>query len=223
MKYIQVRGKRMLNSVFKVVAVIIFLASAALFAAGCSAGCKAWLFNREAAGSGSMADRVVDSLNLGEGDIVADLGSGGGYFTVKFAAKVGPRGRVYAVDVNRDMLKRVEELAREKGLLNVETVAAVEDGSNLKPGSVDLVFVRNVYHHLPEQGKYFANLRAVLKPGGRVAIVEFQQDKGFTFSGLFGHQTPEAEVTALMEKAGYARKERFDFLPRQSFNIFTVK
>jgi ubiquinone/menaquinone biosynthesis C-methylase UbiE len=208
---------------FKLCAAVIVLVLAALFAAGCSAGCQAWLFNREAAAGGSMADRVVESLNLKEGDIVADLGSGGGYFTVKFAAKVAPRGKVYAVDVNRDMLKRVAGLAREKGVTNVETVAAAEDGSNLKPGSVDLVFVRNVYHHLPAQEKYFADLRTVLKPGGRVAIVEHRRDKGFTFTGLFGHQTPEAEVVELMEKAGYARKERFDFLPRQSFNTFTVK
>lgn len=194
-----------------------------LFSAGCSAGCQAWLFNREAAGSESMADRVVESLVIKEGDVVADLGSGGGYFTVKFAAKTGPRGKVYAVDIDRGMLERVAALAREKGLSNVETVAAAENGSGLKAGSLDLVFIRNVYHHLPKREKYFTDLRAVLKPGGRVAIVEFQQEKGFTFSGLFGHQTPESEVVALMERAGYAKKERFGFLPRQSFNTFTVK
>ncbi|MBP7583532.1 MAG: methyltransferase domain-containing protein [Spirochaetes bacterium] len=205
------------------IAVGLVLACLVLGSAGCSAGCQAWLFNREAADSESMADRVVEALNVREGDTVADLGSGGGYFTVKFAAKVGPRGKVYAVDVDREMLVRVAALAKENGLSNIETVAAKEDGSGLEKASVDLVFVRNVYHHLPEREKYFANLRAVLKPGGRVAIVEYQKKQGFTFTGLFGHQTPEEEVVALMERAGYARKERFDFLPRQSFNTFTAK
>ncbi len=199
------------------------LACAILGSAGCSAGCPAWLFNSEAASEESMADRVVAALNIREGDAVADLGSGGGYFTVKIAAKTGPRGTVYAVDVDRGMLERVAALAKENGLSNIETVAAKEDGSGLEKASVDLVFVRNVYHHLPERGKYFANVRAVLKPGGRVAIVEYQKKQGFTFTGLFGHQTPEEEVVALMERAGYARKERFDFLPRQSFNTFTAK
>lgn len=194
-----------------------------LGSAGCSAGCQAWLFNREAANQESMADRVVAALNIREGDSVADLGSGGGYFTVKFAEKTGPKGTVYAVDVDDAMLYRVSLLAREKGFINVETVTAGADNPNLPLRSVDLVFVRNVYHHLPEREKYFANVRAVLKPGGRVAIVEYQKKQGFTFTGFFGHQTPEEEVVSLMERAGYARKERFDFLARQSFNTFTVK
>ncbi|HPA72589.1 MAG TPA: hypothetical protein PKY31_09990, partial [Spirochaetota bacterium] len=71
------------------IAVGLVLACLVLGSAGCSAGCQAWLFNREAADSESMADRVVEALNVREGDTVADLGSGGGYFTVKFAAKVG--------------------------------------------------------------------------------------------------------------------------------------
>jgi len=181
------------------------------------------MFNHEAAAPESMSDRVVDSLGIREGDTVADLGSGGGYFTVKFAEKTGPRGKVYAVDIDRGMLERVAALAKGKGLTNVETIVANRDGSNLKPGAVDLVFVRNVYHHLPAQEKYFSDLRAVLKPGGRIAIVEHQRKKGFTFTGIFGHQTPEEEVVAVMERAGYARKARVDFLPRQSFNTFTVK
>ena len=208
---------------FKFLTAVIVLALAALFAAGCSAGCQAWLFNREAAAEGAMADRVVESLNLNEGDTVADLGSGGGYFTVKFAGKVGFRGKVYAVDVNRDMLKRVAELAREKGLSNVETVPAARDGSNLKPGSVDLVFLRNVFHHLDNQEKYFSSLAGVLKPGGRVTIVEYKKTGGLSHVNLFRHYTPEDEIVSTMEKAGYTLMKSFSFIQGQSFNIFVKK
>ena len=177
------------------------------------------MLNRRASAPGSKLGEVIESLNIHESDTVADIGSGGGYFTLEFAKRVGKSGKVYAVDTKQENLDYVKAQSEREGINNVVTVLA-DDEIGLPEKSVDLVFMRNVVHHLPEPARYFADLKRFLKPDSRVAIIDYKKVGGFSFTQLFGHYIEEAVLLDEMERAGYDAMARFDFLPEQSFNIF---
>lgn len=169
-----------------------------------------------------LTDRVVEGLSLEPGDVVADLGAGGGYFTFPLADAVGPEGRVYAVDVDEGVVRELEEKVRERGYSNVEVVLAELDDPLLPDGEVDLVFLCNTYHHIDGRVAYFSRLETDLRDDGRVAIVEVRADFG-GFARLLAprsHSTAKETVVSEMEEAGYVGVEGFDFLPIQSFEIF---
>ena len=161
---------------------------------------------------------VIAALAIEPGQRVADIGSGGGYFSFRLAEAVGPEGRVYAVDIDDGLLAYVAEQARRRGLDAIRTVRAEPDDPKL-PEPVDLVFVSNTYHHLDDRPEYFGRLRAKLRPGGRVALVEYTGESGF-FTGLFGHHSDRELIEREMREAGYALEAAHDFLPRQHFLIF---
>ena len=163
-------------------------------------------------------EQVVAALELEPGDRVADLGSGGGYFTFPMAEEVGETGRVYAVDVEESLLAYIAKESQKRGLPQIETALAPEDGLGLPDGSVDLIFLSNVFHHLPDPTDYFRRARSSLRNGGRIAVIDFSED-GF----LRGHAIPAEEIRAQMEDAGYGLATRHEFLERQSFQIFVVR
>lgn len=179
------------------------------------------MLNREASAPGRGAKRILDSLRITEGQTIADIGSGGGYFTLEFARRVGENGRVFAVDSKRKYLDFVRRQAERAGLANIEFILAESGGVRLPASSVDLIFARNVFHHLPEPAKYFGDLAAALKPGGRVAIIDHMPHRGLSFVSLFKHFTPVEKIRGAMETAGYVLSESFDFLPKQSFMVFS--
>ncbi|MDI6819349.1 MAG: class I SAM-dependent methyltransferase [Candidatus Hodarchaeaceae archaeon] len=135
----------------------------------------------------------------------------------------GPEGKVYAIDTNLKFLEFVSEGARKKGLDNVETILATGDRLNLPEKSIDLVFMRNVTHHIPNRVEYFRNLRNAMKPAGRIAIIEYKQGGRFSFRGFFGHYIKKEIIVEEMAEAGYQLVEDFDFLPEQSFTIYRKK
>jgi ubiquinone/menaquinone biosynthesis C-methylase UbiE len=137
------------------------------------------------------------------------------------AEAVGPGGKVYAVDVDPDMVELVAKGAKDKGQTNIETILAKPDNPLLPEAGVDLIFTSNTYHHIDNRVAYLANLRRFLRPGGRVAIVEF--DRRGWLEGLLRHYTPSEFIQREMEQAGYSLQENFDFLDRQSFLIFAPK
>lgn len=187
----------------------------------CSSDSMARHFNDLAAEEESQPDRVVECLELKPGDQVADLGAGGGYFTVKLAKEVGPTGTVYAVEIEQAYLDFIQQVVNERGISNVELVLATPEKSNLPHRTVDLVFVRNVFHHIEDPATYFSNLRTALGPNGRVAVIDYTPDG--LLSLLHGHHVPEEEVVTKMEQAGYSRVQRHAFLSEQSFNIFAPR
>ncbi len=151
---------------------------------------------------------------------MADLGAGSGYFVGYLAAAVGPSGRVFAVEVSPRALTSLEEKVLAEGLANVEVVSGSADDPNLPDGSIDLVFLCDVYHHIGGRSDYFRRLQADLAEPGRVAIVE-PRDRGFgKLVTPGGHSTPAAELVAEMESAGYRLERSFDFLPVQNLLIF---
>ena len=175
-------------------------------------------FNRD---SWQQPDKVIATLNLHPGEVVADLGSGGGYFTFKLARAVAPSGKVYAVDVDKDMIELIAKRLKEESGNNVETILATATDPLLPQTGVDLIFTVNTYHHIADRLAYFANVRKYLRPGGRIAIIDL--DRRAWLEGLLGHYTPSETIKREMEQAGYALQQQLDFLDRQSFLIFSLK
>jgi ubiquinone/menaquinone biosynthesis C-methylase UbiE len=164
-------------------------------------------------------ERVLDALALAPGMRVADIGAGTGYFSERLAQRVGPQGLVYATDVQAEMLARLDERVREQALANVRVVAARFDDPTLPPACCDVVFFSSVYKEIDARVAYMEKVRELLRPGGRVAILEFRP-------GAEGPGTPEADrlaperVIAELAAAGFELREQHDFLPRQYFLVF---
>jgi len=181
---------------------------------------RAKMFNRKASKPENQSEQVVESLGLKEGDCVADIGSGGGYFTMRFARRVASQGTVYAVDTDADMLDYVKDTSEKEGFSNVETVLVTPSEVDLPRKGLDFVFTRNAYHHLENPVGYFTNLKHFLKPNGRVAILEYRKAGGI-FRRIFGHYVEKKQIVQDMKGAGYQLQEEFDFLPDQSFTIYS--
>ncbi len=161
-------------------------------------------------------ERVLQSLELARGECIADLGSGGGYFTFRFARAVAADGIVYAVDVDADMNDLVLADAQEQGLENVSTVLAAFDDPRL-PEPVDWLFTSNTYHHLDDRTAYFSRVREkYLRPGGRIAIIEYKPE-------ATDHSTARNTIVKEMEAAGFTLSADHDWLERQWFGVFTPK
>lgn len=181
------------------------------------------ILNAEASSAKSKPAEIIASLNIRDGDIIADIGSGGGYFTFALAEKAGKTGRVYAVDVKSKYLDFIRRRVAREGLDNISTVLGEGGEMDLPLAGLNLLFVRNVFHHLPAPADYFGNIKKYLKPGGRVAIIDHKPKRGFNFIALFKHFTPGESVIQEMAKAGYSLLRSFDFLPDQTFTLFIVK
>jgi ubiquinone/menaquinone biosynthesis C-methylase UbiE len=164
-------------------------------------------------------DQVIAALRLEPGDVVADVGAGTGYFTERLARAVGAAGRVYATDVQDEMLDALERRVAEQSLANVAVVRAGFDDPALPAGCCDLVFLANVYKEIDDRVAWARRLQPALRPGGRVAIVEFRPDA----AGIGPPEEvrlAETQVRAELAAAGFAAVERHDFLPRQYFVVF---
>jgi ubiquinone/menaquinone biosynthesis C-methylase UbiE len=181
------------------------------------------MLNREASSPKNRPKEIIESLKIQEGYKIADIGSGGGYFTLEFARKVGKRGKVYAVDTQRKNLDFIRRQSEQKGLDNIVFILVTGNGVNLPEAGLDLVFVRNAFHHLPERAKYFSNLKKFLKPKGKVAVIEHRPKSGFSFVAMFKHYTSVTVILREMEDAGYFIVRSFDFLSEQTFYLFGVK
>jgi ubiquinone/menaquinone biosynthesis C-methylase UbiE len=153
---------------------------------------------------------------------VADVGSGSGYFTRRFVEAVTESGMVYAVDVEPEMLAYVKDsLVHMHTPYTAEFILARPDNPKLPVESVDLIFLCNVVHHLDDRTTYFRNVRSALKPGGRIAIIDFYHDErsgdlGFPKRHLIARDMVLQELTA----AGYRLVREHTFLPRQYFLEF---
>jgi arsenite methyltransferase len=187
----------------------------------CRDGNLAEHFNSLASNKESQPERVMESLRLKQGDTVADIGCGGGYFSVAMARKVGSQGKGYAIDINKEMLKYVDELAKRNGVANVTTLLATESGTGISSKCIDLFFMRNVFHDLKNDTAYFIKLRTLLKNGGRIAIIDYRP--GNFIRRFFDHYVDEDEIVSIMKSAGYSAAERYTYLEDQSFNIFSPK
>jgi predicted methyltransferase len=161
--------------------------------------------------------QVIQALGLRPDAVIADIGAGTGYFAVRFANMV-PAGKVYAVDVEPDMVRYLAERAKKEKRANLVAVKGAAGDPRL-PEKADLVVLVDVYHHIEQRERYFRALAASLKPGGRVAVIDFRMDSpsGPPKSARVAPERVKAELAA----AGYALSEEHGFLPRQYFLVFT--
>nr|WP_251133890.1 methyltransferase domain-containing protein [Rhodomicrobium sp. Az07] len=163
-----------------------------------------------------MPDAVVSALGLKGNESVADIGAGTGYFATRIAQRV-PEGKVFAADVEPDMVRYLGERAKAEKLANIVPVQAGEASDNL-PEPVDVVLLVNTYHHIGNRETYFAALASKLKPNGRLAIVDFRPDS--PGGPPREHRISAQKATKELKAAGYELAETHDFLPRQYFLVF---
>ena len=159
---------------------------------------------------------VIRALALKPDAVIADIGAGTGYFAVRLANMV-PQGRVYGVDIEPDMVKYLAERAKREQRANVVAVAGAPDDPKL-PAKVDLVLLVDVYHHIEQRESYFRKLRGYLKPGGRVAVIDFRLDS--PEGPPRAARIAPGKVTQEMQAAGYKLAAEHDFLARQYFLVF---
>lgn len=162
-------------------------------------------------------DEVIAALALAPGAKVADIGAATGYFPVRLAKAV-PQGHVYGVDVESSMVKYLAARAEREGLSNVTAVLAEYDDAKI-PEPVDLVLLVNTYHHIDARPAYFKRLQASVRPGGRLAIVDFT--RASKMGPPAEHKVPPEQVRAELEQAGWTFERAHDFLPEQFFYVFT--
>jgi SAM-dependent methyltransferase len=159
---------------------------------------------------------VLQALELRPDTSVADIGSGTGYFAVRLAHRV-PQGRVYGVDAEPDMVRYLADRAKREGLANLTAVAARPDDPGL-PSAVDLVILVDTYHHIPAREQYFRNLQKSLKPGSRLAIIDFTLDS--PVGPPKRARIPADTVKKELARAGYVLDREHAFLPNQYFLVF---
>ena len=139
---------------------------------------------------------IVSALELTPGMSVADIGAGTGFFTQLFAEKVGPTGKVYAVDIAPRFLEHIAAEAKKQGQNQVVTVLGSQDSTNLPRGSVNLVFLSDVYHHLEKPEKTLATIHQALRPGGRLVVIEFDRVEGKSSGFVLEHVAPARPSSA---------------------------
>jgi SAM-dependent methyltransferase len=161
-------------------------------------------------------EEVLDALHLQPASRVADIGAGTGYFSVHIAKRV-PEGKVFAADVEPDMVRYLGGRAEREHLGNLTPVQARTDAANL-PEPVDLVLVVDTYHHIDDRTHYFAALQSSLRPGGRLVIIDFKADS--PNGPPAPHRIPPERVTQELAAAGYTLADTIEFLPRQYVLIF---
>lgn len=167
-----------------------------------------------------QVDRVIAALGVTPGMRIADLGAGSGLFTIPLARAVGANGRVFGVDIDAGLLAIIADKAKAAGLGNVQTVLAADMDSKI-PEQVDLIFVCDTMHHLPKQAEYVKQFGKLLRPGGRVAVIDFAPGKwpanheSFTITPV--------QVDEWMAAAGFTRSAQHDFLATNFFLVYRIK
>jgi ubiquinone/menaquinone biosynthesis C-methylase UbiE len=165
-------------------------------------------------------DRAIDVLKIEKGSTVADIGAGSGYMTFKLAKKVGPQGRVYANDIQPAMLDLLNKrLARSKAA-NVSVVLGAQDDPRLPLEALDLALMVDVYHELSQPQLMLRHIRASLKPGGRLVLLEYRkEDPNIPIKPE--HKMSVADAKLEVEAEGFKLTKTNEDLPRQHILIFT--
>jgi ubiquinone/menaquinone biosynthesis C-methylase UbiE len=166
-------------------------------------------------------DQIMDALQIGEGSVVADLGAGGGWFTVRLARQVGPNGQVYAEDIQPQMIQAIKSRVTRELLRNVTTQLGTPDDPKLPAGRMDVVLIVDAYHEIEHPVALLKNVVTSLKSGGVVAIVNFKKDGGGPGPSMEERVDPE-QVVSDARAAGLALRKRDDFLRYQYMLTFGV-
>ncbi|MBL4689778.1 MAG: methyltransferase domain-containing protein, partial [Nannocystaceae bacterium] len=179
------------------------------------------VFEDDSRDSWQFPDKVLQALRLNDqGATVADVGAGSGYFTRRLALEV-PKGRVFAVDVDGEFDDYLRENRESWGTPNIEPHLALYDDPMLPEGELDLVFTANTYAYIRDRVAYFTKVRRALKPGGRLAVIEFRPDASPP-QGMAPepqHRIGRDSAIAELQQAGFSLEREETFLPHQWFLV----
>jgi ubiquinone/menaquinone biosynthesis C-methylase UbiE len=176
-----------------------------------------WLERPEREGE-ELPDEVVRQMEVRPSDVVADIGAGSGYFTLRLARQV-PEGKVFAVDIQEAMLNFIQVRAAAEGLSNVVSHQGEIADTKLPAGSVDVVLMVDAYHEFSHPREMMESIVRALKPGGRLVQLEYRgEDPAVPIKPL--HKMTRWQVKREMEAVGLRWKEGRDFLPHQHFLVF---
>lgn len=164
---------------------------------------------------------VMMALDVKEGEVIADIGSGSGYFSLRLARHVGTSGHVYAVDVSPDMTRFLNERIRDAKLLNISTILAKPDDP-LLPQPVNRFLIVDVWHHIADQPAYLALMKKHLKPGGQVVMIDFKKEE-LPVGPPVTMKIAREDLIAQMQANGFVVAKAHTFLPYQYFLVFTAK
>jgi len=160
-------------------------------------------------------NRVMDILGVTSGKIVADIGAGSGWFTVRAARRVGSAGQVYAVDINSEAIHYIDERAKKEKLANVKTILGQPDNALLPPDAIDAVLLLKTYHEVAQPVVLLKNLRASLHAGAKVGVID-RNGNGED------HGVGKEVVIREAEQAGYKLAEQYDFVKADKMDYFLV-
>ncbi len=165
-------------------------------------------------------DQVMDALAITPGKNVADIGAGSGWFTVRAAKRVAEKGTVYAVDINPDAIKYIDERIAKGGVHNVKTILSKPDDPGLPAHSIDAVLLLKTYHEVANPETLMRNLRPALRPDARIGIIDRNGDGA-------DHGVQKSIVVQEMSQAGYQLKDEKDSLVTEDkvdyFLVFAAK
>jgi SAM-dependent methyltransferase len=166
-------------------------------------------------------EEVMDALYVGEGSVVADLGAGGGWFTIRLARRVAPNGTVYAEDIQRLMIEAIGRRVEREGLTNVKTVlgTGADPFPGLASGTLDAVLIVDAFHEMTEPVVLLRNVARALKPQGRIGIIDYREGEGGP-GPRAEERVPPKVIVAAAKDAGLTLDREGTFLPYQYFLIF---
>lgn len=177
-----------------------------------------WL-ERDERESEERVSVAVRALEVNPGDVVADVGAGTGYYTMRLADRVGPKGKVYATDIQPEMLNMLRGRVERANATNVELVLGLPDDPKLPAGTLDMILMVDVYHELSEPQVMLRRLKTALKPTGRLVLVEFRKEDPKVPIRL-EHKMTVAEARAELEAEGFVFDKVLNDLPWQHILIF---
>ena len=173
------------------------------------------IFEGEERAKNLQIDRVMDILKISEGKSVADIGAGSGWFTVRAAKKVGEKGKVFAVEINQDAIKYINDRARKEHFSNINTILGAEDNPNLPENSVDAVLILKTYHEIAQPIKVLESVRKSLKKDALVGIIDRNGNGD-------DHGIKDEIVIEELKRAGFSLMDKYDFVKPDGMDYFLV-
>lgn len=169
-------------------------------------------------------DAISKVCALKPGMSVADIGAGTGLFTRIFAREVGPKGRVMAVDIAKEFLEHIEKSSKDIGLGNIRTILGADASPRLPEGSADLVFICDTYHHFEYPKSMLKDIRAALKPGGRLVVIDFIRVPGTSRAWILDHvRAGQDVVEAEIALAGFRKVSETKGVLKENYIIVFEK